>query len=157
MQLRKRLLSYIANRVGNLDTAEDICQEVFLRTLEYEMITPETVTNFIYTIARHLIVDRLRHNNCREKVWNKLRSAEGISINTTLQEVECHEIESIEKMHVARLSPMRAKVYSLSRFDGKSTAQIAVALGISPRTAESHLFIARKEIRKSILSSIKYE
>lgn len=153
-QLRERLTNYIFNRVGNHDAAEDICQEAFLRALEYEMITPEIVTNLVYTIARHLIVDRVRHLNCREKVWEQIRRLEKLSSNTTLHEVECQELECIEKKHVARLSPMRPEVYRLSRFDGKSTAEIAVALGISPRTAESHLFIARKEIRKSILSRI---
>lgn len=153
-QLRERLMNFIVKRVGNHDTAEDICQEAFLRTLEYEMITTETVTNFVYTIARHLIVDRLRHDTCRERVWQNIKRTNELSSNTTLHQVEYHELESIEKMHVERLSHMRAKVYSLNRFDGKSTTEIAVALGISPRTAESHLFIARKEIRKSMLRSI---
>ncbi len=38
--------------------------------------------------------------------------------------------------------------YALSRYDGKSSLEIATQLDISKRTADSHLFNARRERRQ---------
>lgn len=147
-RLHDGLTVFICNRVGNRDTAEDLCQDVFLRLLEYDLLTPKTITSLVYIIARHLIVDWARRRQCRDTVMNYLWHNEVTACNTTLHEVVCHDLEYIEKRHIARLSPMRAMVYRLNRYEGKSTVDIAAALGISPRTAESHLFCARKEMRQ---------
>uniref|UniRef100_UPI0040286398 sigma-70 family RNA polymerase sigma factor n=1 Tax=Prevotella sp. TaxID=59823 RepID=UPI0040286398 len=148
IQLRDSLITFVANRIGDQDLAKDICQDVFLRLLEYDMVSAETVTNLVYTIARHIVIDRIRHKSCSEKVRDYLWTHLSSSYNNAAHEVESHDLERLERLRIERLSPMRAKVYRLSRYEGKSTADIASALGISPRTAESHLFCARKEMRQ---------
>lgn len=153
-RLHDSLIIFICNRVGDRDTAEDLCQDVFLRLLEYDMLTSETITSLVYTIARHLIVDRARRRHCCEMVMNYFWHHEIKACNNTLHEVVCRDLEGVEKRHIEQLSPMRAKVYRLSRFGGKSTDDIASVLGISPRTAESHLFCARKEMRQFMRESI---
>lgn len=74
--------------------------------------------------------------------------------NTTFHEVSGRDLERVEKLHVSHLSTMRGKVYTLSRYDGMTTAEIATALDISPRTAETHLFAARKEVRQRMKECI---
>lgn len=148
IKLHDNMVVYIANRIGDKSAAEDVCQDVFLRALEYDMITPETIDSFVYTIARHLIVDRLRRRACRMAVRSYIESHYVTQDNTTFHEVATRDLERMEKLHVTHLSPMREKVYTLSRYDGMTTAEIAATLDISPRTAESHLFAARKEVRR---------
>lgn len=148
IKLHDNLVVYIANRIDDRSAAEDVCQDVFLRALEYDIITPETIDSFVYTVARHLIVDRLRRRACRMAVQTYIASHYVSQGNTTFHEVEARDLERVEKLHVSHLSPMREKVYTLSRYDGMTTAEIAATLDISPRTAESHLFAARKEVRR---------
>lgn len=148
IKLHDNLVVYIANRIGERSAAEDVCQDVFLRALEYDMITPETIDSFVYTIARHLIVDRLRRRACRMAARAYIESHYVTQDNTTYHEVVVHELVRMEKLHVSHLSPMREKVYTLSRYDGMTAAEIAAALDISQRTVESHLFAARKEVRR---------
>lgn len=143
-----RLTAYIACRIGDRETAEDLCHDVFLRILDYKMLAPETVASLVYTIARHLVIDRMRHLHSREKACAEISYTGAAIADTTYHEVVCRDIERWEQQRIARLSPMRAKVYRLSRFEDKTTADIAKVLGISNRTAESHLFLARKEIRQ---------
>lgn len=143
-----RLTTYIACRVGDRQTAEDLCHDVFLRVLEYKMLAQETVASLVYIIARHLVVDRMRHQRSRKKAWAKVCYTRTTVADTTLHDVLCRDLEHLEQQRIARIAPMRAKVYRLSRFKDKTTADIAKVLGISNRTAESHLFSARKEIRQ---------
>ena len=53
-----------------------------------------------------------------------------------------------------QLPEQRRKIYIMSRFENKSSADIAAQLGISSRTVENHLFISRKEIREYIQKCI---
>ncbi len=53
-----------------------------------------------------------------------------------------------------QLPEQRRKIYIMSRFENKSSADIAAQLGISSRTVENHLFISRKEIREYIQQCI---
>lgn len=154
IKLHDSLVVYIANRTGDRSAAEDICQDVFLRALEYELITPETINSFVYTIARHLIVDRLRRRACQMAARTYIKSHYVTQSNTTFHEVSGRDLERVEKLHVSHLSTMRGKVYTLSRYDGMTTAEIATALDISPRTAETHLFAARKEVRQRMKECI---
>ena len=52
---------YIYNKVSNKEEAEDLAQDVFVRLLDYkQMLRPDTVKVFIYTISRNLTNDYLR-------------------------------------------------------------------------------------------------
>ena len=52
---------YIYNKVNNKEEAEDLSQDVFVRLMDYkQMLRPDTVKFFIYTISRNLVNDYLR-------------------------------------------------------------------------------------------------
>ena len=52
---------YILHKVNCREEAEDLSQDVFLRLMEYkQMLRPDTVKFFIYTISRNLVNDYLR-------------------------------------------------------------------------------------------------
>lgn len=54
---------YIYNKVNNKEEAEDLSQDVFVRLMDYkQMLRPDTVKFFIYTISRNLVKDA-RSNN----------------------------------------------------------------------------------------------
>ena len=49
---------YILHKVNCREEAEDLSQDVFLRLMEYkQMLRPDTVKFFIYTISRNLVND----------------------------------------------------------------------------------------------------
>lgn len=49
---------YIYNKVNNKEEAEDLSQDVFVRLMDYkQMLRPDTVKFFIYTISRNLVGD----------------------------------------------------------------------------------------------------
>jgi len=64
---KDRLLSFIRNRVSNLEEAEDILQDVFYQFVAgYETIESlDRVTSWLFSVARNKIIDRYRKESTR--------------------------------------------------------------------------------------------
>ncbi|HLP06306.1 MAG TPA: RNA polymerase sigma factor [Paludibacter sp.] len=144
-----RLVRYIDYRVRNIDLAQDICQDVFLRLLEYDqLILPQTVKALIYTIANNQIVSHTRsfyHNKMMHGV--EVMPVDELHYNNVESHLYCSEISEMELKRVSRLPEKRKEVYVLASFEDYSLPAIAQKLSISYRTAESHLFKSRQQVR----------
>lgn len=74
------VLNYISARVNDIFDAENIAQDVWLRLLEYDkQLAAESLRPFIYTVARNLVNDYLRHiyisralSKVPTSVWRKV-------------------------------------------------------------------------------------
>src|SRR6187402_2530664 len=66
---KDRLLSFIRNRVSNVEEAEDILQDVFYQFVAgYETIESlDRVTSWLFSVARNKIIDRYRRDAARPK------------------------------------------------------------------------------------------
>lgn len=64
---KDRLLSFIRNRVSNVEEAEDILQDVFYQFVAgYETIESlDRITSWLFSVARNKIIDRYRRNSSR--------------------------------------------------------------------------------------------
>src|SRR6187549_3140928 len=64
---KDRLLSFIRNRVSDVDEAEDILQDVFYQFVAgYETIESlDRVTSWLFQVARNKIIDRYRRDAAR--------------------------------------------------------------------------------------------
>ena len=141
--------SYICYRINNKEEAEDIAQDVFLRLMDYkQMLRPDTVKFFIYTISRNLVNDYLRRHYKKQEVNSYLYEHTVTYTNETESQVITNDLLACEKQKLFTLPLRRRKIYVMSRFEGKSASEISANLQLSPRTIENHLFISRKEIRE---------
>jgi RNA polymerase sigma-70 factor, ECF subfamily len=62
-KFNKPILNYIYNKVKNVEDAQDICQEVFIRLhkhLENYDVYKAKISTWLYTIANNLIIDHYR-------------------------------------------------------------------------------------------------
>lgn len=63
------ILSYITFRITHRCEAEDLTQDVFLRLMDYkQMLRPDTVKYFLFTIARNIVIDYLRRYYKKQEV-----------------------------------------------------------------------------------------
>lgn len=148
-QFRPSVLLYILYKVNNREEAEDLTQDVFLRLMDYSrMLRPETVKCFIFTIARNLVYDYLRRYYKAQEVTSYIYDRAETATRDTESGILARDLQACEVGRMRLLPPQRRKVYALSRFGGKSAADISRLLGLSRRTVENHLFISRKEIRE---------
>lgn len=143
---------YISRRIGYTHEAEDLTQECFARLLEYQtLLTEQTLRNLIYTIARNLVIDYLRHHahTVRAREYFSQRATSAISHNTE-EEVESNDLERIEQSLLEGLSERRAEIYRRSIHQGQTAEEIAMQLDLSRRTVENHLFKARQQMREAL-------
>ncbi|MEY8721958.1 sigma-70 family RNA polymerase sigma factor [Bacteroides stercorirosoris] len=147
--------SYINYRINNWETARDLSQDVFLRLMDYkQMLRPDTVKYFIFTIARNLLNDYLRRYYKKQEITSYIYDHSITYTNETESLIIAKELSLLEKHKLEMLSDQRRKIYTMNRFEDKSISEISSELSISPRTVENHLFVSRKVVRDFIRQCI---
>lgn len=142
------ILSYITYRITHRYEAEDLAQDVFVRLLDYkQMLRPDTVKYFLFTIARNIVIDYLRRYYKKQEIDSYLYDMTATSTNETEEQIIGNDLMSIERRRLAAMPEQRRLVYSLNRFEGKTSPEIATEMNLSCRTVENHLFIGRREMR----------
>lgn len=139
------------------DLAEDIVQNVFMRLwIARERIDPDrnlrnyllvSIRNEIYGHFRSAFVTRREENlHCTAELPDHSSDAE--------RDYSARELEELVTQAVTRMPTRRREVFTLSRREHLSNAQIAQQLGLSVRTVEKHIELAINEIRSHISISI---
>lgn len=153
--LRQPLCRYFHRHISDMETCKDLVQETFLHLMEYkQMLCEKTIKNFLFTIARNLLYDYLRHSYLQCEVTSYLCDSTPTVHTRTEEQIEAHDILSLEQDIISRLSHQRKKVYTLARFEEKNVKEIAHMMQISTRTVENHLYISRKLVRSCIRQCI---
>lgn len=69
------ILNYITYRIAHRYEAEDLTQDVFVRLMDYkQMLRPDTVKYFLFTIARNLVTDYIRRYYKKQEIDRQLHS-----------------------------------------------------------------------------------
>lgn len=151
----QKVIVYIASRINRPQEAEDLAQDVFLRLLDYQpMIQSGTVKYFIFTIARNIVTDYIRHYYVRQQAAVCLYDQVITYTNETEEELMTEDLAKMELKILENFPSKRKKIYGLSRYDEKSIDEIADELQLSPRTVENHLFLGRKLMRTALRQCI---
>lgn len=146
---------YILYKIGKDEDAKDLAQDVFLRLMDYkQMLRPETIKYFIFSICRNLVIDYLRRHYKMQEITSYFLDQLPTFTNEVESQIIANDLSVCEQERVLRLPAQRRKIYVMSRFKHISSADISASLGLSVRTVENHLFISRKEIREYIQQCI---
>lgn len=148
---RAAVCGYIYKRIGSAADAEDLAEEVFARLVEYTtLLNEKTLLGFIYSIARNCVVDYLRRRaRSRMAADYFFVHARRASCDTE-ERVAAAEVAELEAAQIGRMSPRRSEVYGLCVGAGYTADEAAVALRLSRRTVENHLFAARREMHAAL-------
>jgi RNA polymerase sigma factor (sigma-70 family) len=158
-QFHSGLFGFLVRRLRNMQNAEDLSQEVYLRLLRVE--EPARVRNpqaYMYRVAANAVQEfRAREENSPIGFDSELvarlseRTQDESSTPERLfeQQTDEHGLETL----IRRLPPMQRTVLLMATCQSLPHAEIAKALGISVRTMRNHLYRALSSCRRSLQQS----
>ena len=157
-----RILRYLTRMVGVQD-AEDLAQEVFIRAAKaYEDFRHEAkIETWLYRIATHVAVDRLRGTASRRETL----------LGQELDEVAADGQESVSSLEEKTLRRaanecIRNVIYGLpenyrtplilSELEGFTNREIAEIMDVSLDTVKIRLHRAKEQLRKALLDACQF-
>lgn len=144
-QYRRPVLMHLLRLVGEPETAEDLCQETFLKAIRgWSRRDPSaSLTAWIYRIATNTAYDHLRRR--RRISFTPLADADDAS-DVSAMELRYDEQEPVLRA-LAQLPAIYRDLLVLHSYQGCSTQEIAAALGSSDGAVRTRLFRARERFR----------
>jgi RNA polymerase sigma-70 factor (family 1) len=139
--------NYLFYRVGDVDVATDITQDVFVRIWEKQMkLDMNNAKYLLYKIARDMLVCKYRRMEVENKYVNRMQF-EMTEITTD----NSYDFKQLQKKYDAalmRLPEKQRTVFLMSRSEELKYAEIAERLDISIKTVEKRMSNALFYLRK---------
>ena len=146
----KQLVYFSYRYVKDVQVAEDIIQDIFVNvwnkrdTLDFTL----NFKSYLYSAVRNHSLMHINKTNKVELV--DLKFVVEKSDNNPDVIVESKELEKGLMKIISELPTKRREVFSLSRFDKLTYAEIADTLNISIKTVETQMSRSLKHIRKNL-------
>ena len=148
-QYFKQVKNFTYYKLGDVDAAEDIAQECFVKVWENrEKVKPESAKSYLYTIANNLTINQLKRQKVILKFLSrrsKLEHNENPQFGMELEEFSQHLQDA-----VTSLSEKQRIVFLMNRIDSLTHAEIANRLGISVKAVEKRMTGALMSLRETI-------
>lgn len=151
----QRLFGYALSLTNDLAMAQDIIQNVFLRTWEKrkKMDIKTSLQNYLFKSVHNEFLNQYKKNQSTMLLEQKYFDA--LEKTTESYENQFFEktIERIKK-EIEKLPPKCREVFLLSRKDGLTNMEISDHLNVSIKTVEAHITKAFSILRKTFSGKI---
>lgn len=132
---------------------DEVVQKVFIKIwMQRDKINPDkSFSSFLFTIARHELVDQLRTAVNRKLYFVGDEMISDLQLSEPSADTIRIELE--EKVHrlITELPERRRQMFELSRYKGLSYRQIAAQLDVSENTVDTQIRLALKFLREEVL------
>lgn len=145
------LTSFALRFVQDQDLAEDIVQDVFLRvwTQRTNLDPDRSIKTYLYTATRNQALNVLRHSRVKQHGAEELAPLEP-QVTTPEDQLEQQQVSREIHRAIAQLPDRCRTIFTMSRFDHLTYAEIAEILHISIKTVETQMGRALKSLRSSL-------
>ncbi len=146
-----RLCVYAYNLTNDYDLAEDVVQNVFIKTWKHRLkLKPDfSIKSFLYRSVYNEFIDQYRKRKYVFPLEKKYIDA----LSTLVEDEDEKSLEKLiamVKKEIDNLPPKCKQTFLLSKQDGLTNIEIAEYLNISIKSVEAHITKAFSIIRKSI-------
>ena len=167
LRYQGRVLSLLRHQLGNLDIAEDLTQEVFLRVYRARKSYHPNAkfSTWLFTIMNNVALNALRSRHRKPEVQFSpaasdvndsapMACAEDIiPANSGLvpsRQLDKLELRQMVQMAVAKLNDHQRMAVLLHKFEGMSYGEIAKSMKTTPQAVKSLLCRARMNLKDSL-------
>lgn len=148
----KSLSDFTASKLFNLEDAQDIIHDLFVKLWEErkQLQITSNLKNYLFTIARRRIVDKIRRNIMREEYTATLQSLANVYQPNVEQQIAVKELKKSIDLAINELPPRVKEIYHLSREENLSIREISLKLDLSEQTVKNQLSTALIYLRRSL-------
>jgi RNA polymerase sigma-70 factor, ECF subfamily len=151
----KLVYSTAAQILNNIEEAEEVTQETFLRLWQRrEIYQPQrgSLSGFLFTMARSRSLDRLRSRQARQQKIQRIQTfSDYVShYNPPLEFVTVEERSNLVRQALQELSPADRQLLETAYYEGLSQSEIAKRDGIPLGTVKSRARQALKKLRTAL-------
>ncbi len=141
---------FIDGYIKSEPDAEELTEDLFVNLWinRHSIDTSKSFNSYLHTIARNAAINFLKHKYVHDTYLMNNQDMEYSS--TSEEDLIAKELGILIDELVERMPEQRKMIYTLSRNDGLTNAEIAERLNTTKRNVESQLSLALKEIRKVI-------
>lgn len=147
------LLGMVTKKIGSIEIAKELVQDVFLVLCEKKNELPkiEHLKGYLFGIAKNKIFNYYRQELVKEK-YELLKTLQEnrMVINKEDDFLEIKELERLINDEISLLSPKCREAFKLSRLEKLSYKSIAMQMGISENTVDLHIRKALKILRHAL-------
>jgi len=146
------LCLYAASLTGQMETAEEIVQElfyVFWKDKENIQLF-HSLKSYLYGAVRNRSFQHLEHLDVRNRYREAVLSKESKESSSPHDKLEYEELQQLINNTIRRLPERRQRIFQMHRFEGMKYAEIAIALSLSIKTVEAEMTKALQTLRKEI-------
>ena len=160
---RAPVTRYIRYLVRDAGEAEDLAQETFLRAHRQRdtLRDPAALENWLYQIATHLSIDRMRQRaKAAERRLHEPIEELPIADQarpSPLTVIQQEEMSACVQRYVAGLSDQHKAVLLLHDADGLSADEIARLLQLPLTTVKMRLHRARRQLQAALNHACEFE
>lgn len=150
-----RLCVYANSLVSDKDQAEDIVQNVLIKTWErrHNLKTDFTIKSFLYKSVHNEFIDQYRKQKSVTALEKKY--IEELERFTEKDEVFFEKLLAIVQKEIQNLPPKCKKIFLMSKQEGFSNVEIAEHLNLSKKAIEYHITKAFAILRKKANSDVE--
>lgn len=134
--------------------AEELVQSVFLKVWEnHKSLKKESsFKSYLFTIAYNEICNLFRKRSYRQKFINDTLYENAQSSYEIETGIECQSVLNQVQQIIEKLPERQKIIFRKSRYEGKSTKEIAEEIGLSPGTVDNYISDTLKYIRSKMQS-----
>jgi RNA polymerase sigma-70 factor (ECF subfamily) len=153
IRIYARVRFWAARFTGDLDTAEDVAQDV-LSDLERRITQYDgrsAFSTWLFSVTRNVALNNRRRDARRELLLASQANHEGVSSERT--DLDAVQLSKLALRYFDALPPKQKVVFELVDIRGMTPAEVAHALRMEQATVRAHLFKARRAIRGKLLQN----
>jgi RNA polymerase sigma-70 factor (ECF subfamily) len=142
LPLEAALMQFLQHNWRNKSDIADLRQDIYVQVYEAALKgLPESPKAFVFTIARHLLIRRMRREQIVPFEAVSDFDALGAAIETPGPENGVIARDELRRLQgaVDRLPPRAREAFVMQQVEGLSRREIAQRMGVSEKTVKTHL------------------